>query len=119
MYVRAHHNYNKLFLAALLGLVCIVGDNFVLAASQGGVSKWFQSVCDNVTHGIVAAVATLILVQEFSNRLQLFEQRLLIAGGFVMASLMDVDHFIEARSIHLEVRDIMGTDMYINGIILE
>lgn len=95
--VRCH---TKTLLAVLLAAVCIVGDQLV-ASSRG--ARLVAALCDNLTHGSVALICTLLVTLEFGQRLTPTEQRLQLIGGFVCASLMDVDHFVEAHSLQLAV----------------
>lgn len=93
-------NGNKLWLCAMLAFICIAGDRFV-AASQA--VKVHAAFFDNLTHALISGLATLIVVLEFSNRLSIVEQRLLVVCGFFAAALVDVDHFVEAHSWQLTV----------------
>lgn len=100
MFIKPVYNGHKLLLGALVGFTCIAGDQFVAASQDVRLRAAF---IDNLTHATVAAVATLIVVLEYSNRLPIVEQRMLVAGAFITAALIDVDHFIEAHSWQLTV----------------
>lgn len=94
-------HFSKFWLSLLLGLVCLIGDNFVAVAQRG--DKLVEALADNVTHGLVGALSALIVVAEFGDRLSLTEQKLLVGAGYLVASGIDVDHFIAARSFRLSV----------------
>lgn len=100
MFVNHIINVNKLWLSLFLGLACVMGDNFVFFARG---TKLAEALADNATHGLVGALSALIIVLEFSDRLTLTEQKMLIGVGFLVASGIDVDHFIAARSMRLKV----------------
>lgn len=100
MFVNHIINVNKVWLSLCLGVICIIGDNFVFFARG---TQLAEALADNATHGLVGAMSALIVVMEFSDRLALVEQKWLIAVGFLVSSGIDVDHFIAARSIRLKV----------------
>lgn len=93
----------QLALPVILGATCLLGDTVVDIVKQYDL---LRSLCDNLTHAIIGALSALILVIKFQDRLFPDEQKLLVIFGFTAAALVDVDHFIEARSFRLKVNDI-------------
>ena len=90
---------NLAFVICLCG-ACILGDFLVEINKDEHI---ILALIDNGTHGVIGGIATFCIVSEFGDKLALSEQQLLIAMGFVWSSIIDVDHFIEARSFKLKV----------------
>lgn len=93
----------QLALPVILGATCLLGDTVVDIVKQYDL---LRSLCDNLTHAIIGALSALILLIKFQDRLLPDEQKLLVIFGFTAAALVDVDHFIEARSFRLKVNEI-------------
>lgn len=84
-------------------LVCIIGDKLVEITRS---SHWKKAIIDNVTHGIVGALAAAVVLFNFKDRITVSEIIILIVLACVLSSVIDVDHFIEARSFHIHVSTI-------------
>lgn len=89
----------QLALPVILGATCLVGDIILDIVKY----ELLRSLCDNLTHALIGALSALILVLKLHDRLSSDEQKLLVIFGFTAAALVDVDHFIEARSFRLKV----------------
>lgn len=68
-------------------------------------SPCLKAISDNLTHGSVGLVSYLIVVIEYRTSITITEQILLIGACFILACLIDVDHFVVARSWKLVVND--------------
>lgn len=95
-------NIKQLALPVILGATCLLGDIIVDIVKQ---YELLRSLCDSLTHAIVGALSALVLVLKFHDRLPPDEQKLLVIFGFTAAALVDIDHFIEARSFRLKVNE--------------
>lgn len=92
---------NKQFiLSCLLCITCILGDKLVDIYKSSNVAK---ALLDNLTHGLIGYIVGCIVADEFKDRLSAYEQLLLSTFCFFIASVIDVDHFIEAKSFNLHV----------------
>ncbi|KAJ6645286.1 Transmembrane protein, partial [Pseudolycoriella hygida] len=83
----------------LLGSICVFGD-FVVELFQN--TRVLRAFFDNLTHGAVGSLAAFIIVNEFRDKITVTEHTVLILFCFVVASLIDVDHFIHAKSFSLK-----------------
>nr|XP_019546926.2 transmembrane protein 267-like [Aedes albopictus]XP_029725740.1 transmembrane protein 267-like [Aedes albopictus] len=82
----------------LLLVICLVGDKLLQIVQKPPL---LRAAVDNVTHALVGLIAAEIVVHQFRDQLGKSELWLLIGFGFGLASWIDVDHFIEARSFHI------------------
>ena len=85
----------------LLGLTAVLGDQLVLHHQNENVTK---AIFDNITHAAIGVI-TWINTHHYFSRASTFSARIFchsILCGFI-ASAIDVDHFITARSLHLKV----------------
>lgn len=85
----------------VLLVICLVGDKLLQVVQKPPLLK---AAVDNVTHALIGLVVAEIVVHQFRDQLARSELWLLIGFGFGLASWIDVDHFIEARSFHIHVR---------------
>lgn len=92
----------QLTLATIVACTCLLGDSLV-DIFQTKNRPLAAAICDNLTHGIIGALTTLLVLHHYHDRIPFAEHKLLIAFGFFAATIIDVDHFIEAQSIRLEV----------------
>lgn len=92
---------NMVFLAVLLVFIALLGDWLLKIATKNA----HKAIIDNSTHGLIGLISWWIVIIASKRKVPL-PKRLLEAGlsGFV-ASIIDVDHFIYARSYKLEVID--------------
>ncbi|XP_064214056.1 transmembrane protein 267 [Tribolium castaneum] len=86
------------YITILLALVSITGDYIVSHTKL----HLFQALFDNATHATIGALSWLYICINCKNRshTQTLIEIGLCAG---IASLIDIDHFISARSVHLKV----------------
>ncbi|XP_013111854.2 transmembrane protein 267 [Stomoxys calcitrans] len=90
--------YMRIIIATLTCLTCLLGDNFV-EISQNPLLK---ALADNATHAAIGALSGIAFVVQFYEKTSHFFGWLLIFVCFICSSLIDVDHFIAARSWNLE-----------------
>lgn len=62
-----------------------------------------KALLDNTTHGIVGLLSTLLLTNHFRERLEAWEGPAMLLVAYLVASGIDADHFITARSLRLLV----------------
>lgn len=84
----------------LLLVICITGDKLGAIVQKPPL---LRAVIDNITHALIGGLVTEIIVRDYKDQLDRSDQITLIAVGFVASSWIDLDHFIEARSFHLDV----------------
>uniref|UniRef100_A0A1B0DLV0 Transmembrane protein 267 n=1 Tax=Phlebotomus papatasi TaxID=29031 RepID=A0A1B0DLV0_PHLPP len=60
-----------------------------------------KALLDNTTHGIVGLLSTLLLTNHFRERLEVWEGPAMLLVAYLVASGIDADHFITARSLKL------------------
>lgn len=77
---------------ALLYLVCATGD--WLQSPNFQLPSYLRALLDNLTHGGIAAVSWIIVVDDSSKYLEI-----VVCG--LMSCAVDVDHFLAARSFKL------------------
>uniref|UniRef100_A0A7G3AFZ1 Transmembrane protein 267 n=1 Tax=Lutzomyia longipalpis TaxID=7200 RepID=A0A7G3AFZ1_LUTLO len=88
----------KIFLSFLLCFVCILGDYLTNRSKSRSVTK---ALVDNTTHGLVGLICGFILVGPFRERLTTCEAHSMLLVAYLVASGIDADHFLEARSFKL------------------
>lgn len=90
------------FLTLFLVIVCIVGDNILLVT--GSSQDITKALVDNLTHFLVAVISWLIVLLACHLRSSLIINSVieLFLCGFI-ASIIDVDHFLMAKSLKLKV----------------
>lgn len=81
-------------------ITCLIGDKLVERARSG---TWLKALMDNITHGIVGLLATLIVLFNFKDRVTNNEFAIVAILGYCLSAAIDIDHFIEARSFHIHV----------------
>lgn len=88
-----------ILLTFLLATVCIIGDNLPLITTGDLVN----ALVDNCTHSLVAVISWLIILNYDLKSPVIINSlcELLLCGFF--ASVIDVDHFIMAKSFYLKV----------------
>lgn len=90
----------QLLLSLLLATTCLLGDALVHRYSHSRVLK---AICDNLTHAIVGLLAATLIINEIKYYTTFDEQIWMLVTCFVASSLIDMDHFIAARSWRLIV----------------
>ena len=83
-------------------MFCVLGDTCLTKPSLSS-RLWLRSLGDSLTHGVVGACcwAAVIVVEENFQRPSTWG-KVLLAG--VMASTIDIDHFVAAKSFDLKLR---------------
>lgn len=91
---------SSLFLSVINGGVCILGD-YLVDINHG--SQMAKAIFDNITHATIGFLSAIILILQTNHRIIRSERYLLIAVSVLLSSLIDIDHFIIARSMKLSV----------------
>lgn len=91
---------NRLILTILNACICIFGDTLVQWNDEPQLIK---ALCDNITHATIGCISAVIIISETDNRTVGIEKIGLIGLSVIVSSLIDVDHFIVAKSIKLSV----------------
>ena len=92
----------RIILTTLVSITCLLGDNFVELTQH----PMLKALADNATHAAIGALSGIAFAVQFYERTSHFFGWFLIFVCFVASSLIDVDHFIAARSWNLEVSKI-------------
>ncbi|XP_037934898.1 transmembrane protein 267 [Teleopsis dalmanni] len=90
--------YIRIILTTLVTITCLLGDNFVELTAH----PLLKALSDNATHALIGALTGIAYAVQFYDRSTNLFGWLLIFICFAVSSLIDMDHFIEARSLHLE-----------------
>lgn len=90
---------NSLVLSILNGGICMLGD--YLGKNQGSIIT--KAIFDNVTHATIGFFSAIILILESNHRIARTERCYLIFVSVFVSSLIDIDHFIVAKSLKLTV----------------
>lgn len=95
-------NKISIILIFFLAAVCIIGDKLVESIANPVL---IRGICDNTVHGLVGLLTAMIIVVDTKNyKLASDESVLLVLCCTLVASLIDIDHFIEARSLKFGVK---------------
>lgn len=92
--------FSRITLTTLVIVVCVGGDWLVELNSNSPIGK---AAFDNITHAIVGLLSAAILFIQVEQRFSSFERIAAIATCFSISSLIDIDHFIVARTWTLSV----------------
>ncbi|CAD7002297.1 transmembrane protein 267 [Ceratitis capitata] len=90
--------YVRIVLTTLLTITCLLGDNSVELTQH----PLLKALADNATHALIGAFTGIAFAVQFHDRTSNLLGWFLIFTCFAVSSLIDVDHFIEARSWYLE-----------------
>ncbi|XP_023301345.2 transmembrane protein 267 [Lucilia cuprina] len=90
--------YMRIILTTLVSITCLLGDNFVELTQH----PMLKALADNATHAAIGALSGIAFAVQFYERTSHFFGWFLIFTCFACSSLIDVDHFIAARSWSLE-----------------
>lgn len=91
----------SLLLSIINGGVCILGDYLVDINHHSSLIA--TAIFDNVTHATIGFLSAIILILQSNHRINRTEQYFLIAMDVLVSSLIDIDHFIIAKSLKLTV----------------
>ncbi|XP_018330485.1 transmembrane protein 267 [Agrilus planipennis] len=86
----------NLFLMILLSLTAVAGDYMVIHLN----SKGYQAISDNVTHAVIGGLSWFIVC--FNCKRYTHRTLLEIFSCTFFASIIDIDHFVAARSLRLK-----------------
>ena len=91
-----------LILEILIVCICLLGDQLLIVLEDG----LLKALSDNITHILISVFSWFIIIYNLKtplteNMKTSFVQCVAAAS---IASLIDIDHFIMAKSIHLEVK---------------
>lgn len=75
--------------------VCIVGD---MSLGMSHRSQLFRAYADNLSHALIGLLSCCIVIAENSNNFYVAVICLIIS------SLIDIDHFLAAKSFRLSVK---------------
>lgn len=87
------------FYTLLLGVTAIIGDSLV---SHSNLDV-YKAIFDNSTHSIIGGLTWFIITLQLKNKsasFRIFE----IFLCALIASVIDLDHFLMAKSFHLKVK---------------
>ena len=103
-----HWSWFTLVFSFSSAMFCVLGDTFLTKPSLSS-RLWLRSLGDSLTHGVVGACcwAAVIVVEENFQRPSTWG-KVLLAG--VLASTIDIDHFVAAKSFDLKVRISIWSD---------
>ncbi|XP_075161418.1 transmembrane protein 267 isoform X2 [Haematobia irritans] len=90
--------YMRIIVATLTCLTCLLGDNFV----EINQNPLLKALADNATHAAIGALSGIAFAVQFYEKTSNIFGWLLIFICFTCSSLIDVDHFIAAKSWNLE-----------------
>lgn len=90
----------RISLTTLVPIVCIFGDWLVEQNSNSSIAK---VIFDNATHACVGLLTAPLLFIQFERRILSAEKNAAIIVCGLVSSLIDIDHFIAARSWKLTV----------------
>lgn len=93
----------RLILPLLNGGICVLGDQLVEWNSGSHLQK---AICDNATHAFIGFVNALTILYELNRRISWTERVNLVIMSMLVSSLIDLDHFIVAKSMNLTVIDL-------------
>ena len=111
-----------LILEILLTCVCLLGDQLLFDLEDG----LLKALDDNITHILIGVLSWFLIIYNLKTPLTENIQTSLAqcAAAAAISSLMDIDHFIMAMSIHLEdavgqkTRPLLHNSLLPFGIIL-
>lgn len=92
--------YFRISLTILLAVACIIGDWLVELYSSSPIAK---AIFDNATHACVGLLTAPLLFIQLERRVSSAEKNAVTIICGLVSSLIDVDHFIAARSLKLTV----------------
>ncbi|XP_062134470.1 transmembrane protein 267 [Drosophila sulfurigaster albostrigata] len=90
--------YMRIVLTTLVTITCLLGDNFVELTQH----PLLKALADNATHAAIGALTGIAFAMQFYERTSQLMGWILIFSCFVVSSFIDLDHFVEARSLYLE-----------------
>ena len=90
-------------LELLLLSVSVLGDHLLFSLEN----SILKAISDNTTHILIGVISWFIIIYKvktsLSGNIKTSLGELVVSGA--ISSLIDIDHFILARSIHLKVRN--------------
>ncbi|XP_058123653.1 transmembrane protein 267 [Anopheles ziemanni] len=92
-------NFSVILKHVALCLVCLIGDKLSDAVEKPPL---LRACIDNCTHVLIGLIASEIFLNGSTYNTAKHEYLLLLCEAAVVSSLIDLDHFIEARSFRLQ-----------------
>lgn len=91
-------NKKKFTISVIIAAVALIGDK----NSENQPNRLAAAFCDNLTHALIGAFTWIgMCVAKTSHPTLLYFIEIAVCGMF--SSLMDLDHFLAAKSFHLKV----------------
>lgn len=90
----------SIILPILNGGICVLGDQLV---SWNSNSHLLKAICDNAAHAFIGLLSALTILLEIKRRLTWTEKVSLVIMSVLVSSLIDLDHFVAAKSLSLTV----------------
>lgn len=79
---------------------CLLGDNLLEFPNNSRLKK---AIIDNGTHALVGLFSGLFITTFFEGKILSIHMKLAVATCVIVSSLIDLDHFIAAKSFRLKV----------------
>ena len=93
--------------SAALGVFLLLADYFVYRWRPVQHRRALKAIADNFTHGVAGGWCWLNAVLLLGQPVNYSHVVLEVSMGVLFGSIIDLDHFIEARSLTMEVGDII------------
>lgn len=66
-------------------------------------SLLWKAICDNLTHATVGFFSAIVIILKTDHRIVGMERIGLVVLSVLVSSLIDIDHFVAAKSLKLSV----------------
>lgn len=100
---------SSILLTILNGILCLFGDEI---ARWNVNSLLLRAICDNLTHALNGMLCALIITLRTNIQITGNDRFILTQLGALISSCIDLDHFIMARSLTLEVMILFNCDVF-------
>ncbi|XP_013411603.1 transmembrane protein 267-like [Lingula anatina] len=87
-------------LEALVVVIFLTGDGLLGFSFESAYADTLRALSDNLTHGLIAAISWAIVIDGQADSPRGALLQILLCGA--LGSLVDVDHFLAARSLKLK-----------------
>lgn len=88
------------FLPIVLAVVAVLGDKTLELTSK----DFYRALVDNSSHGLIGLISWLIIVlKSYKYKTYLINPYCDVIVSWIIASVIDIDHFILAKSFKLKV----------------
>lgn len=98
MFIKYFFSLN-IYITFLIAITAILGD-YIVSLSKIHI---FQAIFDNATHAIIGGLSWFLICINYKKELS--SSYVILETGIcsLLSSLIDVDHFIAAKSLNLKV----------------